>query len=188
MLVNNRAAPLFFVSPQQINLQIPWEAAGSTQAAVSVVFNGVSSAPVSLPLADFSPGIFPVDQAGQGAILISNTSLLAAAAGSVPGRSSRPAKRGEYVTIYCTGLGRVTNPPPSGSPSSANALSTTLQSPVVTIDGIPSNVAFAGLAPTFIGLYQVDVRVPDKAGSGEARPVRVSIGGAQSNTTTMAIE
>jgi uncharacterized protein (TIGR03437 family) len=188
LLLNTRPVPLFFVSPEQINFQIPWELAGAAEVAVTVVVSGTSSAPASLRLAQFSPGIFAVNQGRQGAILISNSDVLAAPAGSVPGRAARPARRGEYVTIFCTGLGPVMNTPPSGSAAPTAPLAKVLNEPAVTIDSISAVITFAGLAPSYVGLYQVDVIVPENARAGDAIPVTLIVAGTVSNTATIAVQ
>ena len=94
---------------------------------------------------------------------------------------------GEYISIYCTGLGDVTSRPSLGSPSSTTVLATTLASPTVMIGGVPADVSFSGLAPAFVGLYQVNVQVPATAPTGPAIPIVLSIGGAASNTATVAV-
>jgi uncharacterized protein (TIGR03437 family) len=112
------AAPVFYVSASQINFQVPWElcAQGTYVSYLAVSVNGLTSDTenVGFSVASFGPGIFTIDASGtgQGAILIGNTGQLAAAAGSIPGTNSRRAKPNEYLTIYCTGLGPVTTPPP----------------------------------------------------------------------------
>jgi uncharacterized protein (TIGR03437 family) len=186
--INDVAAPLFYVSPSQINFQVPWEVLGQTQASVTVTVNYVTSAPWSGTLAPATPGIFSINQqgSGQGAILMANTGALAAVAGSLPG--ARPAQRGEYVSIYCTGLGPVANQPASGAVAQAAPLSTTLTTPVVTIGGVPAVVSFSGLAPGFVGLYQVNAQVPANAPSGAAVPVVMNVGGVASNAVTVAIQ
>ena len=157
--------------------------------AVSV--NGLTSDAenVALGVAPFGPGIFTIDASGtgQGAILIGNTGQLAAAAGRIPGTDSRPAKPNEYVTIYCTGLGTVTNPPATGVKAPASPLSFTTTTPTVTIGGAPAQVTFSGLAPSFVGLYQVNVQIPENTPTGSAVPVAMSIGGMTSKAVTMAI-
>lgn len=186
--VNGFAAPLFYVSPQQINFQVPWEAAMPTRPAntLTVTVNGGASSPQTFNLAGVAPGLFAVNAAGQGAVLISATGELAAPAGSIAGRAARPAKRGEYVSIYCTGLGTVSNQPASGAAPAAT--STTTAMPSVSIGGVPANVSFSGLAPGFVGLYQVNVQAPGSTATGSAIPVVLSIGGATSNTVTIAIQ
>ena len=90
--------------------------------------------------------------------------------------------------MFATGLGRVTDAPASGEAAIANPLSETSASPEVSIGGAAANVLFAGLAPGFIGLYQVNVQVPAAAPSGDAVGVSLRIGGAESNVVTIAIE
>ena len=186
--VNSIAAPLFAVSPTQINFQIPWELQGQSQVSIIVTVNGVTSSPVTINLAPFSPGIFTMNQqgTGQGAILAGGTAILTAPVGTTS--TSRPARRQEYVTIFCTGLGAVTNQPISGGalPPIPQALTTTM--PLVTVGGIPAFVSFSGLAPEFVGLYQVNIQVPPDAPVGDAVPVAINIGGVASNTVTMAVQ
>jgi len=188
--VNNQQAPLFFVSPNQINFQMPWELAGSPQASITVTVNGVVGGLFTAPMAPFAPGLFSTNStgSGQGAISISASGELAASIGSIPGSRARPAKRGEFVSIFCTGLGPVLNAPPTGAAVPANPLASTLTSPLVTIGGIPATMTFAGLAPSFVSLYQVNVQVPDNVQTGNAIPVVLSIGGVISNTVTIAVQ
>ena len=189
--VNGIAAPLFFVSPTQINFQVPWEVSTQTQAWVAVTVNGVTSASESAKAAGSAPGLFAVNSAGtgQGAILIAATGEVAAPSGSIQGRSARPASRVEFITIYCTGLGPVTNQPANGVPAlSEPSLSATLAKPAVTIGGVQATVVFSGLAPGFVGLYQVNVLVPAEAPTGNAVPVALTIGGVTSNTVTVAVQ
>jgi uncharacterized protein (TIGR03437 family) len=185
--LNGIAAPLFYASPTQMNLQIPWQLAGQTQASVVVSVSGVASAPQTVNLSAYGPGIFTVSQtgSGQGAVLIAGTTAVAAPAGLVSG--ARPVNRGEYISIYCTGLGPVSNTPASGAKAPDSPLSSTSTLPVVTVGGWPATVGFSGLAPSFVGLYQVNAQVPDTVVPGDAVPVTLSIGGAVSNTVTIAV-
>jgi uncharacterized protein (TIGR03437 family) len=138
-------------------------------------------------LKPYSPALFTTSQGGTGqaATLIDGTASLAAPQGAFPG--SRPARIGEYISIYATGLGDVTNRPGLGSPSLANPLAMTLVAPVVRIGGVPATVTFSGLAPGFSGLYQVNVQVPAGAPTGADVPVVLTIGGETSNTATIAV-
>ena len=125
---------------------------------------------------------------GQGAVLIAGTATLAAPSGSIPGTDSRPARQGEYLIIYCIGLGQVTNQPASGFPARPDPLSQTPETPVVTIGGIPATVSFGGLAPGFVGLYQVNVQVPGNVPSGNEVPLVISLGAGRSNSVTIALQ
>lgn len=188
--INGILAPLFFVSPTQVNFQFPWELRGQLQVTIIITVNGQTSAPQTVTLAPVAPALFSLNNrgSGQGAIKISNTSIFAAPQGSIPGTEPRPARRGEFVTIYCTGLGDVRNRPATGAPASSNPLSTTLVTPTVTIGGIAATVNFSGLAPGFVGLYQVDVQVPENAPTSDVTPVTLAIGGVSLNTVTMAVQ
>jgi len=175
-------APLFAVSSGQINFQVPWELAGESQAAISASINGQTSPSQILNLAAYAPGIFSMNAqgSGPGAILDSSYNLVG---------SSNPATVGvTIIQIYCTGLGPVTNQPPSGSPPLANQLSQTTTTPTVTIGGAPATVLFSGLAPGSVGEYQVDALVPTGSSKGASIPVVIAIGGATSNTVTIPVQ
>ena len=185
--IGDRAAPLFFVSPSQVNLQIPWELAGQPQASVLTTVGGVFSNQQAVSLAPFAPGLFTVQGAGssQGTVTIAGTPLFAAPQ-NVPG--SRPAGPGEFLTIYATGLGAVSNQPATGMAAQASPLSDTIATPTVTIGGMAAHVSSSGLAPGAVGLYQVNVQVPAGSPAGDAVPVILSIGGVTSNTGTIAVQ
>src|ERR1017187_5491080 len=175
-------APLFYVSNGQVNLQIPWELAGQDQVAVSAVMNGAVGSPVTVNISPYGPGIFSTNGqgSGQGAILSPSYKLA---------DPSTPAIAGsDVVQIFCTGLGPVTNPPATGSAALSQPLSWTTATPTVTIGGASAKVLFSGLAPGFVGLYQVNAIVPSDATRGSEIPVSISIGGVGSNTVTMAVQ
>jgi uncharacterized protein (TIGR03437 family) len=180
------AAPLFFTSPGQLAVQVPYEMAGKATASVVVTVNGQSSTPRTVFIDTAAPGIFTLSQDGKGAgaVLIANSDILAVPTGSVAGRNTRPARRGEIVTIFLTGLG-VTSPAlGTGVPSAGQ---TTATAATVTIDGLPAQVLFSGTAPGFVGLNQINVSVPATATIGSSVPVVVTLGGKVSNTVTMAV-
>jgi uncharacterized protein (TIGR03437 family) len=175
-------APLFYVSGSQVNFQVPWELAGQSQVPVTVTVNGQTSAPQTATIAPFSPGVFAVNGqgTGQGAILDASNHLVDA---------SNPATAGSTVLqIFCTGLGAVTNQPPSGSPAPTNTLAKTTTTPTVTIGGASAQVQFSGLVPGYVGEYQVNALVPATAATGNAVPMTISIGGVTSNTVTIAVQ
>lgn len=181
------SAPLLYVSPQQINFQVPWQLRpGPVQLRVAV--DGETSISRIETVAAFAPGVFTVDQSGtgQGAILISGTSTLAAPEGLYD--RSRPVRRGiETISIFASGLGPVTNPPPSGVAANADLLSTLTSAITVTIGGVSAPIRFSGLAPGFAGLYQIDVLVPSDAPTGNEVPLTLAVGGVTSNSITLAV-
>jgi uncharacterized protein (TIGR03437 family) len=189
VLLGNTPLPLSYVGPNQINALVPSGVSPNTQQQLIVQHGTTQSLALSVTVAESQPGIYAVNQqgTGQGAILIAGPNVLAAPVGLAPG--SRPAHQTDSIEIYATGLDRVANAPVDGAPAPSVApLATTLISPTVTVGGMPAVVSFSGLAPGFVGLYQVNVQVPSSAASGDAVPVIVTIGTAISNTVTMAIQ
>jgi uncharacterized protein (TIGR03437 family) len=154
--IAGRPARLVFVSDRQINFLAP---AGLPLGEADVVVttpDGETSTPVKTTVFRLQPGIFQ-DSAGNGAII------------------SQPT----HLEIYSTGLGAVT-------PSSQSLLlEETVVKPVVTIGGQTVEVLFSGLAPGFLGLYQVNVRRP--AGLAGDQPVVIDMEGARSNTVRVRL-
>lgn len=189
VLVNGVAAGLFYVSPTQVNFEMPLGLSGLT-AQVVVVSGGVSGLTAAVKVQAALPGIFTANSSGsgQGAIFIATSGEYAAPSGSITGLSARPAQPGEFISMYCTGLGPATNQPPSGAAASDNPLSVTTVTPSVTIGNILATVSFSGLAPSFVGLNQVNVQVPQNAPRGDAVPVVLAAESNASNTVTIAIQ
>jgi uncharacterized protein (TIGR03437 family) len=187
--VNGIDAPLFYVSSTQFNFQVPWQVLGQSQVTVAVNSRGLLSATQTVRLDPAAPGIFTVSSSGsgQGVVQIANSSVFAAPAGSIAGVQTRPAARGDFLTIYCTGLGDVDNRPANGAAAPSNPLATAKVTPTVTIGGVAATVTFAGLTPGFVGLYQVNVQVPQSAPSGNAVELVVR-SGEDSNTVTIAVQ
>jgi uncharacterized protein (TIGR03437 family) len=174
-------APLFFVDGTQVNFQAPWELAGQTSATLAASINGASTTAQTVRLAAYAPGIFTLNTAGSGpgAILDSNYQLLDSTNAAIPGST--------YILIYCTGLGPVSNTPASGAPAPAKPFAETTTTPIVTIGGVKATVQFSGLAPGYVGLYQVNAQVPASTAAGTAVTVTLSIGGVASNTVTIPV-
>jgi len=165
--------PLIHAFPLQIDAQIPWELVGQAQAQLTIVTDDLAGNTVSVPLAPVSPGLYS-------AILINGTSTLVA-----PGH---PAHQGDYVNLFATGLGPVTHQPATGAPAAANPLAQTANKVTVAIGNVPATVPFAGLAPGFVGLYQVNVQVPANSPIGDAVPLALSVAGVAANPLTIAIQ
>jgi uncharacterized protein (TIGR03437 family) len=122
-------------------------------------------------------------------IVIANTATFVAPLGAIPGVVSQPASTGDVLTIYCSGLGAVTNTPTTGAVAGSGATLSTVQGTVsVTIGGKSASVLFAGLSPGFIGLYQVNVQVPTGVASGNAVPVIITTANLNSNTAAIAVQ
>ena len=188
VLVGDREAPLFYVGPGQVNAQVPADLAPNRQLQVVVETNGVPSAPEPLETASSRPGIFTLggEFGDQGAILIGNTNRLAMPV--TPGVSSEPVSQGGVISIYATGLGATEPPVASGQPSPGGPLAIVTATPTMLIGGQNAPVSFAGLAPGFVGVYQVNAEVPAGTSPGDAVPVVIIQGGVESNTATIAVQ
>jgi uncharacterized protein (TIGR03437 family) len=183
------AVPQFYSAPGQQNVQIPWELEGFSSATITATLGAEHSAPIDVEIVPHNPGLFSSNAQGfgQGSIQIVGTGGMLAAPIS-PFSVARPAKKCEYITIWATGLGAVTNTPATGAAALVDPLSYTTTVPDVTLGGVAAQVVFSGLAPGFVGLYQVNVKVPEEAPSGNAIQVVLTLGGVESNVVTMAIE
>ncbi|MBI2818881.1 MAG: hypothetical protein HYX73_02790 [Acidobacteria bacterium] len=184
--INGIAAPILLAFPGQMVIQIPYQLAGLTTASLVVTLGGQSSPAHTVALDSAAPGIFTMNQGGTGPgiVLIANTNILVAPAGSAPASSRRPAQRGELITIYCTGLGVVNPPVETGAIAGASQTPTPA---TVTIDGLSADVQYSGSVPGFVGLYKIDAIVPSGARTGDDVELVVTSGGRQSNTVTIAV-
>jgi uncharacterized protein (TIGR03437 family) len=181
---NGIPAGLYFVSGGQINAQLPWNslATGATSGSVNAVVtnNGVPSAPMSVPVNAWSPGIFSIPPGTGYAIAIISDGSIAAPAGAIPGFPTRPAKVGDALIIYANGLGPVDSPINNGA-ASLDKLRNTVSLPLVLIGGQSAQVLFSGLTPQFPGINQLNIVVPNVA-VGSSVPIQIQTGGVTSPT------
>jgi uncharacterized protein (TIGR03437 family) len=179
---NGVPAPLFYASQNQLNVQVPFEVAGQAGANISVRYQAsVSSPPVNVPVTSASAGIFQLPGSSQGVILNQDNTV---------NSPSNPAARGSVVQVYATGQGAVQPPLTTGQLAPAlGPLSNAQQTVTATIGGQTADVRFAGMAPNFVGLLQVNVAVPSGAPQGSSVPIMLNIGGALSQpNVTLAIQ
>ena len=188
MTIGGTTAPLYFVSPGQMNFQVPYFNITGPSPTNLTVTQGTLSTTIAVTVTPFAPGLYTTNSqgTGQAAAIIAGTASIVAPSGGFPG--SRPARKGEFVSLYCTGLGAVRNRPVLGAPSPSSPLATTNATPTVTVGSANAIVSFSGLAPGYVGLYQVNIQIPDNAPSGDAVPVVLSIGGVTANTVTIAVQ
>ncbi len=182
--IGGQDAPLFFVGPEQINAQMLFQMSPGDSVPVAVSAGGLLTAPQNYLIAPTQPGIFNVG-GGQGAVLIANTDILVAPVGSIPGRQTRPAEGGEFISIFCTGLGATNPTVGAGEPGAGETVTIPI---TATIGGVNASASFAGLAPGFVGLYQVNARVPEEVAPGSAVAVVITQDGIASNTVTIAVQ
>ena len=182
--LNGVKAPLFYVSPRQINLQAPWELqsaldpSGSEFGSATVVVTMLSgsSAPAQAPIYDSGPAIFSLDASGCGRALALNVAPNGSVSLNSPSNSAAP---GDYVNIYGTGFGLVYFPPADGS---ASPETQNLEGGEgILLDGqLLPGYSYAGLAPGLAGVEQTNFQIPSGTREGCAVPVAVGISPALS--------
>jgi len=188
---NSAYIPVYYASETQINVQCPQLIPGNPLTLTVESTTGTSS-PLSTKVQYATPGIFSLDGSGQGqgAILLANSSAVAMP--HTDGIPSHPAQPGAFISIYATGLGPVGIDLPAGQPAPTNVAVPTTAVVDVIIDGLKADVAFAGLAPGFTGLFQVNAKVPASIHASDVVSVQIvthrpdgSI--ALSNVVTIAV-
>ncbi len=159
VMVNGVAAPIYYVSPTQISVIVPYGIASSI-AQFQVSNDGTKSNSVTMLTGTTAPGVFTVPPGGlgYGAILHADYSLVT---------QQNPAQIGETVQVYLTGLGAVTPTVGDGAAAPTDSLVNTSNTITADVNGTTAKVAFSGLAPGFAGLYQVNVTIPTGVTSGD---------------------
>ena len=170
VLFNGTPIPLNYASPTQINGVIPDDASGIAKLAVT---NGAGGHTVNVFIEAAVPAIFTLDGSGTGAAAAIN-----ATNNQVVG-SGNALRAGDYVELYATGLGATT---------SQNGLDYANLQPTVTVGGLNCPVTYAGRAPGYVGLDQINCIVPAGLGANASTPVIITSGVRSSNTATLAIE
>ncbi len=180
--IGGRPAPLLFSSDGQINAIAPFATNPAAPASMIVARGTKSTAAIDLPMAAAAPGIFTVSGTGTGQGHVYVAQQLA--------NEANPAKAGDTLVLYCTGLGALDSTVADGGAAPLDRLVRTAEPVTVSIGGIPVEpVVFAGLSPGFaVGLYQVNVVVPPGVARSNATPVTVSVAGQTSPPVTIAVQ
>jgi len=191
LLINGAAAPLYYVSARQINAQMPYGAPPGQSATVQVVSNGISGNVRSVSVAAVQPHILiwpsSVVAGGYATVVNSDGSLSLPTTAGYGTFQSRPSRPGETVTVYCTGLGQTT---PAATEGQAASSTTLMFVPNTTVSVGSSGTltpSFAGLTPTAVGLYQVNVTLPASIAVSPSEAMVVSVSGIPGNTGLIAI-
>jgi uncharacterized protein (TIGR03437 family) len=183
-------AAVLFVGPNQVNVQIPPGIAPASGVAAQLTkADGTTYAGIFNYLSATAPGIFTVSQDGRGQGAVQNSDFSQNGSPQVlPG--SRPAARGEMIIIYATGAGDTTPSLAAGeaAPAGGSPLVFTKVQPIVTIGGVQARVLFSGLAPGFVGLWQINAEVPASVTPGPVVALLITAGGVTSNTVTIAVQ
>jgi uncharacterized protein (TIGR03437 family) len=190
--MNGIPAPLFFVSPGQINVQVPWnvlpDGVDTGLATIIVTRGQLSSNSQAVQIAPLSPAIFTTVSDGVGnAIAVNPDGTIAAPAGSIPGLITRPAHGGDPLVILATGLGAVA-PTVANGANSLDQLRNSVTTPTVLIGGQPAQLLFSGLSPSYTGVNQINAVVPSGV-TGQSVSLQLQIGDiTTSDQVTIAIQ
>jgi uncharacterized protein (TIGR03437 family) len=214
--MGNTAAPIFALATVegQINALVPSELPTNGSVNLTIVSNLGKSMSVPVNLAPSVPGMFFFNDPSVGtrrnaAALIGNTAWIAMPTSMAIGMGiptdcanystlstcGQPAHVGDVLQVFVTGLGKAT---PGGDPNgptlatgktapASGILYLTVQTPAVTIGGIPVPVQYSGIAPGFAGLYQINVPVPAGVQPGDDVPITVAMPGSIVDTATISV-
>ena len=183
--VGGSPAFISYVSPMQVNIQVP-DVSPASSAAVVLTWQGLSSPASSLTINAQEPGILapPSFQVSgkQYVVAVHFTTAAFVSNGSIPGTTVAPATPGEILTLYGIGFGAVTPAQPAGQAATGQAsLSNSFS---MTIGNSPVTVLYAGIAPGSVGLYQFNIIVPAILSPGDQN-VQISLNGTVNGLQTL---
>jgi uncharacterized protein (TIGR03437 family) len=169
-------APLYYVSPAQINAQTPVGLTPGNQYQVVINTGGALTAPGSVSVSSVQPGIAGYQN---GQIIAQHLDL------SLVSEAS-PAEPGTYVILYLAGLGLTDVPVADGAASPATLLAHPLVQPTLTLNGVSEPYQFVGLTPGTAGLYQINFLVPAGTPDGDFE-LSVQQSGTPSNSVILPV-
>ena len=182
LTVNGQPMPLIFVSPTQINAQMPFQALGNVTLIVHTP-GGVSDN-FNLVVASTAPAVFLSGVAGPDTTL----PTVIRASNNLLATVSNPVHHSDTLVIYLTGMGAVTPVVGNGLPSPSDPLAFALAAPTVTLGGVGLSVDFAGLAPGQVGVYQINVTVPGSVPPGLSVPLVIGQGSGTSSLNLRVVD
>ena len=172
--VNGLGVPLLYVSPTQVNAQLPYETPPGP-ANLVLEANGSYSAAIPVVISPTAPGLFLYQ--GNRAVVQNQDYTLNA--------SANPANVGSVIFAYYTGQGPLDRPVSTGAAAPSNVLSRPTNATLATVGGLPAQVLFSGMTPGFVGLAQANIVIPNLA-SGDY-PLVIIVGGVASNGGVISV-
>jgi len=173
--VNGVEAPVYFVSPTQINFLVPFSVTPGVRNVE--IKTAAATQTTTVRIMSAAPGIF-ANTIG-GAVLNQNGSL---------NTDSARASRGQVISIFATGPGALSATIADGAAAPSDPLARTVSTPDVFIAGVRATVQFSGMAPGFAGLWQVNAVVPEQAFITGRVPLQLYMDGVDSNEVTIAVQ
>ena len=180
--VNGLPVPMLFVSPNQINAQMPFEAIGNVTLVLRTP--GGNSDNFNTVVLPGAPSVFRTAIDGLGSDV---PTVLRATDGEIV-TDSNPVHKNDYLVIYLTGLG-ITNPAvPTGLPGPSDPLASAILSPAVTLGGANLPIFYAGMSPGQVGVYQINVQVPSSIQSGLSIPLTIKQSGMDTTIQVRVVD
>jgi uncharacterized protein (TIGR03437 family) len=181
--IGGQAAFIAYISPTQVNALVPGNIATGTQPITLTAAAGTATSTMTVDSTQpglFAPPTFNIAGKQYVGALFPDGVTWALPAGAVTGTTSRPARAGETIVTYGIGFGPVTPPTDAGRiVQGIHTLTTPIR---VFIGNAEATVAYAGQAPSLVGLYQFNVVVPSVA-PGDALPLTFTLGGVSGQQT-----
>ncbi len=173
--------PLYYADSGQVNAQVPFDLSAGETFPLLVQVGGVPSPPEPVTVTSVQPGIFTVNSSGSGAgVVVSADGKLI--------DSSNPAKAGQVVVVYATGLGATSPAVKAGEASPSGTPAVVSQTVSAFVAGAAGKVEFAGLTPGLVGLYQINLRIPENTAAGAAVELYLTQGTVASNKVTLVVQ
>ena len=182
LAVNGVPVPMLFASPNQINGQLPFNVDGN--ATMTLRTPGGASNNYNFTILPTAPSVFRTGAAGPD----SGLATIVRARNNELATLANPIHRGDSIIIYATGMGRTNPAIEAGVPASADPLPTALIPPTLTLGGMALSVAFAGLAPGEVGVYQINATVPGWAPMGMAVPLIITQGASSTTVDVRVVD
>ena len=182
VLFDEFAAPILYLTKQQIGVVVPYGIAGRAEVILRVIGPAPSTTPVRVPVIPVNPAIFTADASGRGqAAALNQNGLLNSA--------QNPAAKGSVVVVYATGEGTTTPASIDGRIASGTTLPRPILPVKAQVAGQTARVLYAGAAPGLVaGVMQLNIEVPPDTPSGPAL-VRFQVGNTRTvNNVTIAVQ
>ncbi|MBV9768872.1 MAG: IPT/TIG domain-containing protein, partial [Bryobacterales bacterium] len=182
--IGGQAAFVAYISPDQVNAQVPSGVGTGPQPVIVTTASG-STAPSNITINQTEPGLLAPSTFNVGGkqyvvALFGDGLTYVLPPGAIPSLTSREAVPGDEIVLYGVGFGPVTPNIPAGQMEEAsNSLAASFQ---ISIGNVPATVKYAGLAPSYVGLYQFNIVVPNVA-ANDAAALTFSLGGQPGNQT-----
>ena len=184
VLIDGQYLPLFYTSPGQVNAVVPYDLSTNAQYQLLLQRDNSLSVPQSVQVGIARPAVFTIDASGTGQGQIYK---IDATGNQILVDQNSPAKAGDTLVIYCSGLGAVNPSLIAGTATPLTFLTTTVNTLTATIGGNPAVVNFSGLTPGSTGLYQVNAVVPAGLPNSNTTSLQLTISGQDSPVVTLAV-